>query len=296
MNLWIIGIIIVAIAALIAGIVKLVKKLAERKAKRTAEIAAVKHARDKEEREAREWIEWMDNPCLSDEDFAAIDPPPAGWENFENIPELLERQKRTKNRLAEKEIHRREIETHFMELRNQPDLMKRCFDMSYVNHKLKRDSYEDSQIAQQRLEITAMTVTALLEHARSGDRASFIVLNDFTCERNYGMSTSLHYDFSGTFYEPPDDWNELVVKFYESPGVEDFRNIGFRRNSSQLKLLAAEALRCQSLVNAQIVFAFCSDTNKDLIGAVLSADLAKMVDAIHADRKMFSTKSTETRS
>jgi hypothetical protein len=91
----------------------------------------------------------------------------------------------------------------------------------------------------------------------------------------------------------PDDWNELIARFFENPARGDFVQLpGFA--TGELRLMAAEALRMQDLTKAKIVLAHCkpySDhyNNRDAwkywrheLGDVLIADLTKMVSEKNA--------------
>ncbi len=100
------------------------------------------------------------------------------------------------------------------------------------------------------------------------------------------------------------DWNQLVAWVYETPSVQDFAGFNTEQVPGWVRARAAEALRMRSLIDGKVVLAYCSireetvrsqyrDSTKSRwpyrneIGDVLLADVAKMVDAIHAQERLF---------
>ena len=90
----------------------------------------------------------------------------------------------------------------------------------------------------------------------------------------------------------PDDWNDLVARYRETPYVDLFRGLP-GRGSGDVRLLAAEALRTNSFTDAQIALAYCNAFDskyRDAVGPVLTAELAKFVVREQAARAVQPSK------
>lgn len=105
----------------------------------------------------------------------------------------------------------------------------------------------------------------------------------------------------------PDKYDEMAARYIENPALGDFQQTNKEPSPGEVRLLAASALRERSLQDAKIVLAFCSIERAEYgspgrygsrskqvvwpyvneIGDVLMAELAKMVDQIHQELKLF---------
>jgi hypothetical protein len=95
----------------------------------------------------------------------------------------------------------------------------------------------------------------------------------------------------------PDNWNEKVAQHFKAPSIKTFDGFTSDPQPGTVRLLAVRALRERSLVLGKVVLAYCDiRRGKDHlphypyhqeVGDVLLAELAKMVDAIHVERKLF---------
>lgn len=122
-----------------------------------------------------------------------------------------------------------------------------------------------------------------LDRAREGNRQEFLSIRG---------QLPLHSGMWLRFLKYPDDWHNIVSMHLENPTLEDFVFLrGKLPDPGSAQLLAAQALRTSSLIDAKIVLAYCNLKNSDKyrkeVGDVLLADLAKMVDQLHQEQRHF---------
>jgi hypothetical protein len=99
-----------------------------------------------------------------------------------------------------------------------------------------------------------------------------------------------HYGLSSGTLEYPEDWNDLLARHYKTPDIHWFKGLP-ERGAGDVRLLAAEAIREDSLTKAQITLAYCKSliVNRHevplvtAIGSVLLAELAKLVERQQAE-------------
>ncbi len=136
--------------------------------------------------------------------------------------------------------------------------------------------------AQVRFQIM-QTYIPLLRQARQGDRDAFLNLRAFfASEKEYHQRRPIN--------GRPEDWAELVVRYLKNPDLTDFKDGSLRYNHQmpqpgELRLMAAEALRTESLVQGQEVLAHCNHYHTGgkyhkEVGDRLLAELAKLVDQL----------------
>ena len=77
----------------------------------------------------------------------------------------------------------------------------------------------------------------------------------------------------------PDDWNDLVARFRDTPSISAFRGLP-ERGPGDVRLLADEAVESDDLTNAQIALAYCNSESRyrEAVGDVLTAQLARVVN------------------
>lgn len=122
----------------------------------------------------------------------------------------------------------------------------------------------------------------VLKEARAGDRNAFLQLRAF-------FANSQEYHKRAPIKGRPKDWSELVIRYLDNPDLSDFKE-GHRWYSSdmpqtgELRLMAAEALRTESLLQCQEVLAYCNYNAgfREEVGDRLVAELAKLVDRLQA--------------
>lgn len=122
----------------------------------------------------------------------------------------------------------------------------------------------------------------LLDRVRAGDTLAFVDARVLLAKHGSPMSVQ-------AVLVAPSDWNDLVARLYENPHLNDFVQMERSMEPNRLLLMSAEALRTRSLTLAKIVLAFCAikRARYDELGPVMVADLAKLVDAIHAELGLF---------
>jgi hypothetical protein len=132
----------------------------------------------------------------------------------------------------------------------------------------------------------------MLERARQGDAESFHAFKTYVFAHRFDED-GYRYQASRN-YPTIEDWNELLVRFVKKPVFADFQSVRTEYASGEVRLLAAEALRKGSLVKAQLVLALCDERRarrggptyfpwREEVGDVLLAELAKLVDILHAE-------------
>ncbi len=153
----------------------------------------------------------------------------------------------------------------------------------------------------------------VLKQATTGNRDAFLSLRSVLADEMKREMERWPSDYkSPVFY--PSNWDDLVTEHIENPALGEFAGINTEPEPGEIRLLAAEALRTQSLKNAKIVLAFCSikdevrgdyshsgGRSKQIvwpyhseIGDVLLAELAKMVDQIHQEKGLCAQLEEET--
>lgn len=148
-------------------------------------------------------------------------------------------------------------------------------------------------------ELADRRVDALLTHARAGDREAFTGLRSYVCTSysNYKRDTGAKFAF-------PSDWDDLMVSFIANPQLGDFEVTRTDLAPGECRLLAAEALRTDSLLRAKLVLALCNKKNsysdrhanhswRNEIGCVLLAEVTKMVDRRNVQIGMPSVNTTK---
>ncbi len=129
------------------------------------------------------------------------------------------------------------------------------------------------------------TYLGALDKARSGNREEFLQLRAF-------FATRKEYHLRKPIHGKPKDWAELVVRYLDNPDLSDFKE-GNRWYShempqkGELRLVAAEAIRIESLLQCQEVLAYCNYNSKfrKEVGDRLLAELAKLVDRLQAEAR-----------
>lgn len=142
-------------------------------------------------------------------------------------------------------------------------------------------------------EVIAEMVLEDLAAAQAGDVPAMVRFMNF--HDNYHQRFPEDLASAMSF---PEDWNELVVNLIEAPLLGYFRHLNKNPQKGEVGLIAAEALRTQSLMLGKLTLAFCAQEQsrgkgrpffpyREEIGDVLLADVTKMVERIHAERKLF---------
>jgi len=142
----------------------------------------------------------------------------------------------------------------------------------------------------------------LLVEARGGNAKSFFKLS--------GMVHAGHYEHgnylanAGKKYSFPNDWDELLTRFFKNPSVEQFHN---QRDyaPNEILLVATEAMRTKDFIVAKLVLAYSMEARhhesgynsarhsqkywpfRAAIGEFLLTELAAMVDSVHVKQGLF---------
>lgn len=240
-------------------------------------------------RKARAWLKLAKS--VDRDDAAALDSVPEprkAWRSDDRIANAYWRLLEAKRRL--------EIRTRFheavLQLQSAESLDDKLDEMSQLMNDEWAAAREDVQWLREQMHPLAVAkAQSLLQAAQAGDAATF---NEF---RSYvlvgGLSYSSYAQQAGEAFALPDNWNTLMLRFVKNPLPSDFHGIRLDFVAGELRLLAATALRTSSLTTAQVVLAMCNHKRgsygtspsywREEVGDVLLADLAKLVDAHHAD-------------
>lgn len=131
----------------------------------------------------------------------------------------------------------------------------------------------------------------LLESARAGFRDKFLKLVAFVIP-TYPSEVIDYHAMTSERYVVPSDWDELVVRYYKTPSLGDFKFRYCSESPGDLRLLAVRALDEQSLLLAQVVLAHYDSRSRNgerwrqEIGEHLMTDLGKLVDHQHAEQRL----------
>lgn len=147
--------------------------------------------------------------------------------------------------------------------------------------------------------VTLLITDNLLAKIRAGERKAFNALRELITDSYSRRNSSPFFNYTRQLFKYPEDWDALVVRYLATPNIDDFKNIKKEPAKGEVRLMAATALREQSLLKGQIVLAFCSSesteitysrnqtstsrrywVHRDEVGDVLLADVTKMVEAI----------------
>lgn len=240
-------------------------------------------------RKARAWLELVKS--IDKYDAAALDnvpDPPKAWRRNERI---LSEQRRLRD-ARHKLLARTAFHEVVLQLQAADSVEDKLDQMVGLMNDEWAGAREDVQWLRGQIRPLAVAkAQALLQAAQSGDAAAF---NEF---RSYvlagGLSYSSYADQVGEAFVLPDNWNTLMLKFVKNPLPGDFHGIRLDFVAGELRLLAAVALRTGSLTTAQVVLAMCNHRRSSYgtkpaewraeVGDVLLADLAKLVDILHAE-------------
>lgn len=147
-------------------------------------------------------------------------------------------------------------------------------------------------------ETLALLVTqytdALLTQARDGDAQAFHQLRAFVFPANYCP----YVRYTGKPYSFPDDWDDLLSIYVKNPVLADFCGVKKGLTVGDCALLAAEAVRTQSLRLGALVLAYCKETVwlrergkhyrwRDEVGDTLFAEVTLMVERIQAEQPAY---------
>ncbi len=251
--------------------------------------------------------------------LAAVPPPPKGWDTLREVRDAQAAIERARELIEDDARYQRQFEkqqaemaTQVINFRTRGDYLEHHDELIELAKQPHLMSDADKNWVAEQVNANAVAkADLLLDRARKGDRQSFIELMTFAPE--YSASSGLNWlDFysgqTGKPYEAPKDWNKLVVRYFENPSLDDFRNISANRlTPGDCRLMAASALQEESLVLGQIVLALCKIGNndssyrpstsfpwRDEIGAVLLADVTKMVRRLQKQEQVaFSHTTTE---
>lgn len=276
-----------------------VRKYLQAKERRRQADQFAKRVKLEKEKPIRDWLAQIKIAGYDNEMLVAVGNPPAGWEDFENVTEMIQRQQRSKSYLAEFAALTKDADVHMIKIRQTTDPVRQYELLFEVSSHYVSSTEDKHWIEVQRCEKTPLYADLLLQLARGGDSASFIKLNKLTQLSEYDYSD--YRTRTNSHYTHPTDWNDLTARFYENPSLADFRILNCDPTEGSVRLMAAEALANRSLRDAKIVLAHCATENfigsyrneqiiwpwRSEIGDVLMAELAKMVVAIHAEKMMF---------
>lgn len=117
--------------------------------------------------------------------------------------------------------------------------------------------------------------------ARDLDREAFGALRAFVVSSRY-RDESEYERITGHRYRYPARWNQLMIQFVRNPYLSDFVNVNDLA-PGRVSLIAAKALREQSLIRGLLVRAYCRDSEyRREVGDVLFADITKMVEQLQS--------------
>jgi hypothetical protein len=229
---------------------------------------------------------------------------PGDWVNDE-VKEALEQIKLAKAREAK---HRNdEVMAYFVRVESTSGIRERwnlLKDPPIGSRHYQHEDMTDMTLRDYITQGMKQYAQLLLQESREGNSQSFYELSTLLLGRNadysfYAMAASNRFVF-------PDDWDAMVATFYKNPSVDQFHNQpDYAPN--QILLVATEALRTRSFVEAKLVLAYCmkpdhasgSDRHeywpyRDVVGVLLKTDLAAMVDTIHVERRLFQQQPAHT--
>jgi hypothetical protein len=161
-------------------------------------------------------------------------------------------------------------------------------------------AYMDELIARR----TRTFVAELYEEARQGDGVSMETLVTLvTSDPSSDRTDSQFQELTGEPYTFPSDWNELVVRLFESPSLEVFADcerepaLGiFRRHVS--RALLPELPWIERLIEAEIVLAYVATPNdggqyiwREELGLILLAKISEMIALIRSTEQIAITPS-----
>lgn len=136
-------------------------------------------------------------------------------------------------------------------------------------------------------DMVAHTAELLEEAQDDDDRSSFLRLQGLVAPASMNRYERIPYqEDTGEFYPYPSDWNILVAKFNEFPGLSLFTPERRDLSPQQVGDLAVEALKGHSLLLTKLVLAHCKERSECLewVPDSLRADLLRLQNTLHASK------------
>ncbi len=146
--------------------------------------------------------------------------------------------------------------------------------------------------------LAAAKAARLLAAAENGDQGAFMELHEFTRKSSDTWASREEYirQTMGKPYETPPNWDELLVRFYENPTVNQFRCqvSPSAYGDAGISTMAAQALRKRNLVVLRYIMVRCATYGgyRAELGDVLYAEIVKMADQLYTELKTSSTCTT----
>lgn len=252
----------------------------------------------------QKYVDWAEKvlAAKADADVVSIAVPKTGWKGKLSLPDIVydadDKVEEAKCRLKQQEYNEG-VFSRFREAMLKEQLSDRIEaylklepEIGSIFNNRFNDAAGRKEMATKFAKEARQYATDLLEAARAGQRQPFVALVDLVRETgNHRDCLSSDYRrLSGRRYQAPDDWDELVVRYFKTPMLDHFRGLYDVEERGSLRLLAARALAEQSLLLAQVVLAHIDsrshgDRWQREVGE-LAAELAKLVHRLQVERKL----------
>lgn len=264
-------------------------------------IVALRIRRKRREAPIWEWYEAAN--MLVYEDLANFASPPANYSIVPVAEQMAKKQDRIRKEIKQSKKDKLRFKQEAVEwlhaIQQDPDE-----DSQYEALRLQRTrerhlhylSKDDSAWVENRLrELTLTHAQLLLAEMRSGDVEAYAKLVELTSS-GYRSAPSAYWNQTGEAFKVPSDWDNVVAQIFKNPSLDEFRFVRRDVAPNDVRLMAAAALRSQSIRQAKIVLAFCAYEKYQAEVGIMAAELAKLVDAHHDRHGMFQSANTTTHS